>query len=342
MGHALTDSVVDTNISANAAMQQLEVGMPRDKKEPSATHERPSSFVTLLSGWAQQGLESFFATQRILVDLAMRQNSGALKTIRRGLAESEAKDSPMKMLTEVAVEGSANYIEAQRILLDMAQEENAIITNGIEERVGNYAAAVAVTSVIRRSVDTFVEMQQKFLTLASKHTQEWLQSSPDKKAKDAAGMAGMAREAIDEFVTAQNKFFDVLSEELSARADDKKPHVKKADRTELAILGRKATDSFIDSQKKLLDLAGQQVNVSMQAVGRMLDMKPSSRILPMADMAGESVKSFVDAEKALIESMAKSRTHAKAEVKTPLRAAKRAKKAPGAKPRARAAAGNAV
>jgi hypothetical protein len=300
--------------------------MPKDKKEPTATHERSSSFVSLLTGWAQQGLESFFATQRILVDLAMRQNSGALKTIRRGLSESEAKDSPMKILTEVAVEGSANYIEAQRILLDMAQQENAIITGGIEERVGNYAGAVAMTSVIRRSISTFVEMQQNFLTLASKHTQEWLQSSPDKKTKEATGMAGIAREAMDEFVAAQNKFFDALSEEISARADGKKERAaKKTARTELAILGRQATDSFIDSQKKLLDLAGQQVNVSMQAAGRVLDLKPSARILPMADMAGESVKSFVDAEKALIDSMAKSRTHVKAGSPRPVRPAKRAK-----------------
>ncbi len=35
---------------------------------------RESSFINLLSGWVQQGVENFFATQRILVDLAMRQN----------------------------------------------------------------------------------------------------------------------------------------------------------------------------------------------------------------------------------------------------------------------------
>ena len=38
------------------------------KSEPMA---RESSFVNLLSGWVQQGVENFFATQRILVDLAI-------------------------------------------------------------------------------------------------------------------------------------------------------------------------------------------------------------------------------------------------------------------------------
>ena len=43
------------------------------KSESSRTHSGESSFVSLLSGWAQQGVQSFFATQRILMDLAMRQ-----------------------------------------------------------------------------------------------------------------------------------------------------------------------------------------------------------------------------------------------------------------------------
>ena len=57
--------------------------MAKESNGPSANHERPSSFVSLLSGWAQQGLESFFATQRILVDLAMRQNTNAMKSFAR-------------------------------------------------------------------------------------------------------------------------------------------------------------------------------------------------------------------------------------------------------------------
>lgn len=45
------------------------------KSESPRTHHGESSFVSLLSGWAQQGVQSFFATQRILLDLAMRQNA---------------------------------------------------------------------------------------------------------------------------------------------------------------------------------------------------------------------------------------------------------------------------
>jgi len=279
----------------------------------TAIHEHPSSFVSLLSGWAQQGLESFFATQRILVDLAMRQNTNAMKTFRKGISESETEDGPVKILTEIAVEGTANYIEAQRILLDLAQQENEIVMNGVKERVSEYGTAVALTNVIRRSVDTFVEMQQNFLVLASKRTQGWLQSSEGDKGVPGNGLIGLAGEAMDEFVAAQKKFLDVITEETE---DVKKEHGgRKPAKTELAKLGREASDAFIDAQKKLLDLAGQQLNVNMQAASRALDLKMPIRILPVADIAGESVKSFVDAEKALADSITKSRAHAKTPAK---------------------------
>ncbi len=300
--------------------------MAKDTKVHAAAHERPSSFVSLLSGWVQQGLESFFATQRILVDLAMRQNTNAMKSIRQGLSESEAKDTPLKILTEIAVEGSANYIEAQRILLDMAQQENEIIMNGVKERVSKYGTAVALTNVIRRSVDTFVEMQQNFLVLASKRTQNWLQNSPDSKNKEANGLVGLAGEAMEEFVAAQRKFLDLISEETSMSNGQKDHATRKPAKTELAKLGREAAEAFIDAQKKLLDLAGQQASVNMEAASRILDLKAPIRLLPIADIAGESVKSFVDAEKALLSSMTKARTHAKEEPKA-RRPVHRAKKA---------------
>ena len=116
--------------------------MAKESNGTATTHERPSSFVSLLSGWVQQGLESFFATQRILVDLATPEHGNAIKTIREGLSESEEKDTPVKILTEIAVEGTANFVEAQRILLDLAQQENEIVMNGVKERVDKYATAV--------------------------------------------------------------------------------------------------------------------------------------------------------------------------------------------------------
>jgi len=60
-------------------------------------------------------------------------------------------------------------------------------------------------------------------------------------------------------------------------------------------------------QKKLLDIAGHQMNVNLKAATRTLEVIKPSRLLPMANITGEGVKKFVEAEQALIGSMIKPR-----------------------------------
>jgi len=151
----------------------------RDRAKDSSPVDRPSSFVSLLSGWAQQGVESVLATRRILVDVASRQSAAAVKTLREGL--SDPKHSARTILTDLVVEGTANFIEAQRILLTLAQEENKIVMTDVEERIGGYPAAAAIANRLHHAVDAFVEMQQGLLTIASKQSQHWLQ--PKEKGK---------------------------------------------------------------------------------------------------------------------------------------------------------------
>jgi hypothetical protein len=283
----------------------MEAIMPRDVKGPSPTHEHPPSFFSLLSGWVQQGFENFFATQRILVDLAVRQNAAVIKSLREGL--SDPKNGPVAILTEVAVEGTANFVEAQRILLNLVQQENEILMNGVKERVGGSMAATAMTDVLRRSVDNFVDMQQKFLTIANKHTQNWLESAKAGKPFVGSQMVEYAREAMSNFVTAQKKFLDVIAEETEKVTSGKHDKTgKKVNATELSKLAREAANALIEAQKSLLDLGGQQMNVNLQAASRAMEnMSGAFKMVPVAKLSGEGVRSFVDAEKAMMDSMLK-------------------------------------
>ncbi len=78
--------------------------------------------------------------------------------------------SPLAILTELAVEGTSSLVEAQRTLLTLAQQENDIILNGVKDRVGSFVPAVAMTDLVRRSLDTLIGMQQELLTTTSKQT----------------------------------------------------------------------------------------------------------------------------------------------------------------------------
>src|ERR1700752_840407 len=103
--------------------------MPAAERTESRTHPRESSFVSLLTGWAQQGVQSFFATQRILLDLAMRQNASIMDSVRHQL--SDPHHSPAAVLREVAGDGVTNFIEGQRVLLELGQKQNEILMTGV-------------------------------------------------------------------------------------------------------------------------------------------------------------------------------------------------------------------
>jgi len=272
--------------------------MPTEVKKAKAPRARSSSPISLMLGWVQQGMDSFLATQRIIVDFANQKNASMMKALREGVMDPE--NSPVAILTELAVEVTANFTEAQRILLNLAQQENEIVMTGVKERLGALPMAATIADRVRRGIGTFVELQQDFLTLVSKHAQRRLQAG---LTADASGLADAARDAMENFVRAQKKFLDILvQQDGKARGGES---AKK--KTDLAKLAREAADAFIDTQKKLLDLAGQQININLQTVSKAAGMVKAFRLpLSLPSFGGEQVKSFIAAEKTLIDSLIKS------------------------------------
>jgi hypothetical protein len=285
-----------------------------ERSESFRTHSKESSFVSLLTGWAQQGVQSFFATQRILLDLAMRQNASIMHSVRQQL--SDPHHSPTALLGEVAGEGVTNFIEAQKVLLELGQKQNEILMTGVKERVGDSPAAHAIADLLRRSVDTFVEMQQEFLKIAGKQTHTWLAAAKAGKPYQGEDLVEMAREGMEKFIKAQKQFMDVIAEETAKATGGK--HVngaKKIKKTDVSALAREATESFIEAQKKLVDLAGQQMNTNVQTAGKVIDLMKPFPFLPLGELTREGVKSYVDAQRALMEVMVKPTQH-KAAAKT--------------------------
>jgi len=276
--------------------------MPRNKKPGSSA--RPSSFLSLMTGGVEQGVESFFATQRVLVDVAMRQSAAITKTLTEGISDPD--HSPAAILSELAIEGTSSFTEAQKILLSLAQQENEILMNASKERIAGSARGLAVTDLVRRSLDTFIKMQQDFLMTTSRQTLNWLEAVKAGKGYQNTQLIELAREGMETFVQSQKRFLDVIAQETAKIASGRHDHaLKPVKKTELTKLASEATDSFIDAQKKLLDVMGQQMSVNLKAATRAIELVSPSRLMPVANITGEGVKSFVAAEKALIESMVK-------------------------------------
>src|ERR1700690_305782 len=234
---------------SNRDQQSGGVKMPTTVRSGSSrTHPGESSFVSVVSGWAQQGVQSFFATQRVLLDLAMRQNANVMQALRQQLTDPH--HSPTALLSEVAGEGMTNFIEGQKVLLDLGKQQNEILMTAVKDRVGAQPAAHAITDLLRRSVETFIHMQEEFLKIAGKQTHSWVEAAKAGKPYQSELLAELAREGMESFVKAQKQFMDVVAEETAKATGAKHSNgAKKMKKTELAALARQATESFIDAQR---------------------------------------------------------------------------------------------
>jgi hypothetical protein len=275
------------------------------RTENSRTHPRESSFVSVLSGWAQQGVQSFFATQRMLLDLAMKQNANVMHALRQHLEDPH--HSPTAILSEVAGEGMTNFIEGQKILLDLGKQQNEILMTGVKERVGHWPAAQALTDLLQRSVDNFVHMQQEFLKLAGKQTHSWVEAAKAGKPYESEHLVTLAREGMEHFVKAQKQFLDIMADETAKAIPGKHTNgsAKKIKNTEVSELARQATESLIDAQKKLVDVLGKQVNTTVKAAGTSLELLRPFPVAPFGELIRDGVKSYVDAQKALMDAVVK-------------------------------------
>jgi len=279
----------------------------------SVPQARESSFVNLLSGWVQQGVENFFATQRILVDLAMRQNGTVIDVLREKLTAPDFR--PVAVAKEFAGEGLVNFIEAQKLLFALAQRENEILATAVKERMGGFAITDALMNTMHRSVDTFVEMQLEYLKSAGKHVHGRLAAVKAGEAYEGDTVVELAREALENFVQAQKKFLHVVSEETSNLTGGKEVTMGKVKKTELTELAKQAADSFIDVQKKLMDVAARQIHVTLKTAGTAAKMMPTVPYRDIPDLTREGFRSFVEAEKAVIESVTKRPEAKKAPMK---------------------------
>ena len=292
----------------------------------AAKHEaippQAPSILSVLSGWGQQGAQTLFATQRILLDLAMRQNASVMHAVRQQL--SDPHRSPTAILSEVAEEGMTTFLEGQKVLLELGKQQNEILMGGVKERVGSCPRRQALVDLIRRSVDTFIGMHEEYLKIASKQTHAWLESAKAGKPYPAEHAVDLAREAMENFAKAQKRFLDVIAEETAKATSGKATNGagRKMKPTELSELARQTMDSFVEAQKRLVDVAGRQMNAGARTAGKSMDMLKPFPFLPLNELTGAVVKSYVDAQKALMEVVAKSANKPKA---TPQRRGRKAR-----------------
>jgi hypothetical protein len=187
----------------------------------------------------------------------------------------------------------------------LAQRQTDIIMTGVKDRTKMAPPAGAMTDLLRRGIDTFVDMHQHFLTIAAKQTDLWVDSVKEGTPFEGKQLAELARDAMETFVRSQKKFLDVVAEETAHATGVKNGKPEPHRRTELMGLAREAAEALIDAQKKLLDIAAQQMSVNVQVARKTFDAINPIPPVTLSDITRTTVDSFVAAQKALLEVMQK-------------------------------------
>jgi len=258
-----------------------------------------ASLASTLAGWARQGMESFVATQKILLDLTAQQNSLALGFVRERINFSPLR--PLTGMVELAGQSLANFVAAQKILLDLAAGENALLQAGIKEGLGLSGVPAALTDAWRDGVNAFVGMQKKFLDMVNNQSQAAITAFKEGKPFEGKNLGEVARESVENFVHTQKKFLDLVTDVTHAETNGKaRKGAKPAAQVKLTELAKDGMDKFVDSQKKLLDLATNQIEGAMKAAGELVRPSPEPST-SLGDFARRGIENFINAQKSLLD-----------------------------------------
>ena len=124
-----------------------------------------------MGDWARQGLESFVEAQRKWVENITQQQASFLSDQRAEAERMQAAHSEAGVANPVSpTEQPVEYLaQARRRWLDFAAQQNAQFLKAVREGMGlsESATASTVTDWSQQAVDNYVEVQKRWLNLAT-------------------------------------------------------------------------------------------------------------------------------------------------------------------------------
>jgi hypothetical protein len=287
--------------------QKERIMVNKKKAAPAAKNPAPAAGPAAM---AKQGLESFIATQKILLDLVAQQNSLAIGFVRERVNFSPLR--PLTGMVELAGYGLVNFVAAQKILLDLAADENALVLTGVKDGLGLSGTAAAVTDAVRDGVNAFVAMQKKFLSLVEEQGAAAFEAIKEGKPYEGKNLSEVTREGIENFVHTQKKMLDLVVEVAAPHSNGKaaKKGAKPAtERREMMDLAKEGLGTFVVSQKKLMDVAQRQVGAVVKTAKEMVQPSPEPST-SLGEFARRGVENFITAQKSLLDVVMKPFTPA--------------------------------
>jgi len=255
-----------------------------------------------VSTWLRQGVESFVAVQKILLDLTAQQNALAIGVVRERVKLPQFK--PGAALVKMAHQAVSGGTEAGKILLEFAAGETGLAIDGMKEVLRLGPATGTMAEGIRFRAETLIEMHRKLLDGIAGQMDAVAGSYEEGNGLMGGSTAAeLAKKAMEGFVQTEKRFLNLVQEEVVAAADgERAPKAAGRDRGKaLTQLAHDAVEKYIEAQKQLLGLAIHQLEAGRKAAAAAAKEAEAEPATSISEVTKKSVKNFVAAEKSLLD-----------------------------------------
>src|SRR5260370_11049268 len=207
---------------------------------------------TAATEMAGEGISNFIAAQRVLLNLAQRQNEIVTTVVK----ERVGGPAPVAAVTDLFSRGVDTVIGMQQHFLTLAARQADAWIDAT--KAGEPFEGIHLTALARESMETFVRSQKKFLDVLAEETAHATgkdtngKHAPSKKTE----LTELARQSAEAYIDAQKKLLDVATQQLKVNAKTPREAIAAMNPLPAETLGelaRHTVEGVVESQQSLLN-----------------------------------------------------------------------------------------
>jgi hypothetical protein len=204
------------------------------------------------------------------------------------------------MIGEWLRQGADGLIATQKILLDLAAQQNALVLTIARERLGLRAPipSKSLLELARKGLQILIEAEKTVLDMAARQNQIVQDGfRPGVAGTPLEGVTDIAHRTFYAFIHAQKQFLDVFDRETEGLLRDWKAG-RPFEVQRVSEIARAAVRDFVKIQKKFLTIVEERLTAKKE---EMAEPEDANARVCLIEMAKESVDSFVEAQKHLLD-----------------------------------------
>jgi hypothetical protein len=239
----------------------------------------------------RQGVDTFAATQKMFLDIAVQQNTMLMGFVQQSLGNGVTPE-----IIDLAGKTAHTFLQSQTMMLDLAVEQTQLGIGLLKRMAGNSAGSLNTEfwDMLEKGVITFAAAQKRLLEYASQQADAMVKAGREGNSATSiplSQMAGLAQQAAQ--ALAPKELLDLLTkaQQQTQRLFKDPPSGDPAEH--FLNLARQSFEDYMDLQLKLSEQAARLMDDWARAWQAGNAWQPS---VTFEDLARQGVEAFVKAQ----------------------------------------------